>query len=72
MEFIDTAFIIFRKQELHFIHWYHHATVVIVCWYAIGAHQGPANLIFYVTMNTVVHSVMYLYYTFRVSHKKNT
>ena len=62
VEFVDTVFIVLRKQHLAFIHWYHHATVVVVCWYALGAHRGPANCIYYVTMNSVVHAIMYTYY----------
>ena len=31
-ELVDTAFIILRKRKLIFLHYYHHATVVISCW----------------------------------------
>ncbi len=32
-ELLDTAFIILRKQNLTFLHWYHHASVLIYCWW---------------------------------------
>ena len=28
----DTMFVVLRKQPLIFLHWYHHATVLVYCW----------------------------------------
>ena len=33
---VDTAFIIFRKHNLIFLHWYHHLTVALFCWLMYG------------------------------------
>lgn len=59
-ELIDTFFIIVRKKNLMFLHWYHHITVLICCWHTIVSGT-PAGFIFSV-VNYAVHSVMYFYY----------
>ena len=33
-ELVDTAFIVFRKSKLIFLHWYHHITVLLFCWHS--------------------------------------
>ncbi|XP_064458316.1 very long chain fatty acid elongase 6-like isoform X1 [Ornithodoros turicata] len=63
----DTIFIILRKRELIFLHWYHHITVLMFSWYFYQQHIAPAR--WYVVMNYVVHSIMYSYFalcSFRV------
>jgi elongation of very long chain fatty acids protein 6 len=64
-ELIDTYFIVLRKQKLIFLHWYHHITVFIFCWY----HMCDAIVPFqwFVTMNYFVHTLMYFYYAVRAS-----
>ena len=59
----DTIFIILRKQNLIFLHWYHHVTVLVYTWYSYTEHLGPGR--WFITMNYVVHSVMYTYYALR-------
>jgi len=59
----DTIFIVLRKQRLIFLHWYHHVTVLIYCWYSFSEYTAPAR--WFVVMNFVVHSLMYTYYAFR-------
>ena len=63
MELFDTAFIVLRKQKLIFLHWYHHITVLIYCWYSFSQYTAPAR--WFVVMNFIVHSIMYTYYAFR-------
>lgn len=60
LELIDTVFIILRKRPLSFLHWYHHATVLLYTWDAYSWEQ-PAGL-YFVAMNYSVHAVMYFYY----------
>lgn len=62
-ELIDTLFIILRKQELIFLHWYHHATVLIYCWYSCKDFTSSGR--WFVFMNFTVHACMYTYYGFR-------
>jgi len=59
----DTVFIILRKQNLIFLHWYHHITVLIFTWYSYFQHIAPAR--WYIDMNYVIHSCMYTYYACR-------
>eukprot|EP01069_Polyplicarium_translucidae_P003777 Polyplicarium_translucidae@DN2407_c0_g1_i1.p2 len=59
-ELFDTAFIVFRKKRLSFLHWYHHVTVMLFTWAATG-DELPLGILF-CAMNYFVHSVMYFYY----------
>ena len=59
-ELVDTAFLVLRKKQVSFLHWFHHATVLLYCWHA-GQYQMPTG-IFFASMNYVVHSIMYFYY----------
>ena len=64
-ELIDTIFIVLRKQKLIFLHWYHHITVFIYCWYN---YSDMSNAIqWFATMNYFVHTLMYTYYAVRAS-----
>lgn len=64
-ELVDTYFIVFRKQKLIFLHWYHHVTVFIYCYYHYAFMIYPAQ--WFITMNYFVHSIMYSYYAIRAS-----
>lgn len=64
-ELFDTVFIVLRKQKLIFLHWYHHVTVFIYCWYHYYDMSHPCQ--WFITMNYFVHSVMYFYYAVRAS-----
>ena len=59
----DTVFIVLRKQPLMFLHWYHHATVLVYCWYAFADYNASAR--WFVTMNYSIHTAMYAYYALR-------
>lgn len=59
-EMVDTLFLVLTKKPIIFLHWYHHLTVSIFCWYA-GYSLIPSG-IWFATMNYAVHSIMYFYY----------
>jgi elongation of very long chain fatty acids protein 6 len=59
-ELFDTVFIILRKKKLIFLHWYHHASVLLFCWNAFETRSGSG--LYFVAMNYTVHFIMYLYY----------
>lgn len=62
-ELVDTVFIVLRKQNLIFLHWYHHITVLLFTWFTYSEYTAPAR--WFVDMNYLVHSLMYSYYAFR-------
>eukprot|EP00922_Rhytidocystis_sp_ex-Travisia-forbesii_P072558 GHVS01108176.1.p1 GENE.GHVS01108176.1~~GHVS01108176.1.p1 ORF type:complete len:434 (+),score=94.40 GHVS01108176.1:192-1493(+) len=68
VELIDTVFIVLRKKELGFLHWYHHSTVLLYTWDAYCVEQ-PCG-IYFVSMNYSVHSIMYLYFYLTAQTKK--
>lgn len=62
-ELIDTVFIVLRKQPLIFLHWYHHASVLIYCWFSYQDFSSTGR--WFCGLNYIVHGVMYSYYAFR-------
>lgn len=63
VELGDTLFIVLRKQNLIFLHWYHHIATLLYCWNSYPEQTGTGR--WFVTMNYCVHSIMYSYYAFR-------
>eukprot|EP00755_Sulcionema_specki_P007443 Sspe_Gene.5579::Locus_1845_Transcript_1_1_Confidence_1.000_Length_904::g.5579::m.5579/K10203/ELOVL6; elongation of very long chain fatty acids protein 6 len=59
-ELMDTVFLVLRKRQVIFLHWFHHCTVLLYCWHAY--HNAIAPGLWFAAMNYTVHSVMYLYY----------
>mmetsp|Transcript_23999 Transcript_23999/g.31006 ORF Transcript_23999/g.31006 Transcript_23999/m.31006 type:complete len:494 (-) Transcript_23999:279-1760(-) len=60
LELWDTFFLIIRKEELSFIHRYHHITVLVYSWNAYTRDSGVS--VFFIMMNYSVHTLMYFYY----------
>lgn len=58
--FIDTIFVVTRKSQLEFIHWYHHIITCLYCWHSsyIATSSGK----FFALMNVSVHTMKYFYY----------
>lgn len=59
----DTVFIVLRKQNLIFLHWYHHITVLLYSWYSYLQHTASGR--WFMTINYTVHAFMYSYYALR-------
>jgi len=59
-ELFDTLFLVLRKRSLSFLHVFHHASVVIVCWAAIHEQifMGWITCI----NNASIHVAMYYYF----------
>lgn len=64
-ELVDTIFIVLRKQKLIFLHWYHHITVLLFSWYCYEGQRAGGAI--FMTMNFVVHAMMYSYYALRAA-----
>eukprot|EP01029_Cantina_marsupialis_P019274 TRINITY_DN44793_c0_g1_i1.p1 TRINITY_DN44793_c0_g1~~TRINITY_DN44793_c0_g1_i1.p1 ORF type:complete len:281 (+),score=61.10 TRINITY_DN44793_c0_g1_i1:56-898(+) len=62
-EMIDTLFLVLRKRPVIFLHWYHHFTVMLYCWYSYASRNSAG--IWFCSMNYTVHAVMYFYYFLR-------
>jgi hypothetical protein len=58
-ELFDTAFLVIRGKDVKFLHWYHHMSVLLYCWYVTQV-KYPAT--FFAAVNAFVHSIMYYYY----------
>lgn len=56
----DTVFLILRKKPVSFLHWYHHASVLLFSW--LVTMDGEPTGKFFATINLLVHSFMYAYY----------
>nr|CAB3242245.1 elongation of very long chain fatty acids protein 6 [Phallusia mammillata] len=66
LEYMDTMFIILRKQKLIFLHWYHHMTVSLFAWWTYGAQFAGGGV--FMTVNYAVHAMMYSYYAVRAAN----
>jgi hypothetical protein len=67
-ELLDTFFIVVHKKPLIFLHWYHHISVLLYCWYSY-VQKSPVGIVF-CAMNYGVHSLMYFYYFLMAIHRK--
>jgi elongation of very long chain fatty acids protein 6 len=63
-ELLDTIFLIIRKKEIIFLHWFHHVTVLLFCWHSF--HVSTATGLWFAAINYFVHSIMYTYYALAI------
>jgi stearoyl-CoA desaturase (delta-9 desaturase) len=59
-ELLDTVFIVLRKKQLLTLHWIHHLTVMIYCWFCLYDH--PPTGYWFAQVNMFVHMVTYGYF----------
>ena len=62
-ELFDTFFIVMRKQKLIFLHYYHHASILVFCFSAYSEAASTGR--WFGAMNYLIHSLMYTYYALR-------
>ncbi|CAG2170180.1 unnamed protein product, partial [Oppiella nova] len=60
LELFDTIFLVLRKKPVIFLHWYHHVTVLMLCWYAYTQNSSTGK--WFTLVNYSIHSFMYAYY----------
>ncbi|KFP78421.1 Elongation of very long chain fatty acids protein 6, partial [Apaloderma vittatum] len=65
LELGDTVFLVLRKKKLIFLHWYHHATTMIVGWH--GYKDMSPGIGWPAFLNFSVHAIMYSYYTVKTA-----
>jgi stearoyl-CoA desaturase (delta-9 desaturase) len=61
-ELLDTVFIVLQKKQLIFLHWFHHFTVAVYCWFTV--FRPPPTGYWFSLMNMFVHGIMYAYFAF--------
>lgn len=59
-ELNDTVFLVLHKRPVIFLHWFHHVTVLLYCWYSFATNSSSG--LWFAVMNFFVHSIMYFYY----------
>jgi hypothetical protein len=59
-ELLDTFFLVAKKANVIFLHWYHHVTVLLYCWHSYSV-RIPSG-IWFAAMNYFVHAIMYSYF----------
>ena len=60
VELGDTFFLVARKRNVMFLHWYHHVTVLLYTWFAFTHNASTGK--YFIIMNYFVHSLMYSYF----------
>lgn len=64
-DFFDTFFIITRgktKEQLSFLHIYHHSSIACVWAYIINLGHGNGTTAFCALINSIIHMIMYTHY----------
>lgn len=63
VELLDTVFFVLRKkkEQITFLHVFHHSIVPLFCWIGIKLAPGGPNG-FFPLINSFIHVIMYLYY----------
>lgn len=69
IELIDTIFIVLRSKPLILLQYYHHFATMVLCW--MGFFNLYKETIIAASVNYLVHTFMYAYYTiYNLGYKK--
>lgn len=60
IELIDTLWLIMKRRKVMFLHWFHHATVLLFTWFA--EYNRLSVGVVFILVNAFVHTLMYFYY----------
>jgi elongation of very long chain fatty acids protein 4 len=67
LDYFDTLFIILRgktKQQLTFLHIYHHSSIAVVWGYLLNIGHGNGTAAFGCLINSFIHLIMYSHYLY--------
>eukprot|EP01094_Clydonella_sp_ATCC50884_P017168 TRINITY_DN2936_c2_g1_i1.p1 TRINITY_DN2936_c2_g1~~TRINITY_DN2936_c2_g1_i1.p1 ORF type:complete len:348 (-),score=93.72 TRINITY_DN2936_c2_g1_i1:167-1108(-) len=60
VELVDTLWLILKRRNVMFLHWFHHATVLLFTWFA--EYNRLSVGVVFILVNAFVHTLMYFYY----------
>ncbi|VVU94417.1 GNS1/SUR4 family [seawater metagenome] len=64
-EWVDTIFLILKKKNIRFLHWFHHLVTFLYTWHSsLFSYRVDAIMFFGGFINFFVHGIMYAYYGF--------
>jgi len=63
VELLDTVWLVLKNRKVIFLHWFHHITVLLYCWYSYSFQLSSAR--WFICVNFFIHAMMYTYYGLR-------
>ena len=69
LEWVDTLFLVLRKRNIIFLHWFHHLFTMIYCWHKLYYTVNyDLSGLYFASVNLFVHAIMYMYYALKIKN----